>query len=131
MSAAPQFPLTTIVWTAVGEGALCAAVQTTSWHNQRVARALVALPVVVVLLVFTAAHGANSDNPCMTRTRDELESYLAYSLISIVFILVWLAGLNQCASRLGSAKLGVCASGALALLVWFICILALIAFVFS
>ena len=51
------------------------------------ARFLVALPVVVVELVYLASTNADSDNGCLARTREELQRYLVYSLISIVFVI--------------------------------------------
>lgn len=126
-----EFPLSSLAWTAIVSGCVCAALQAVSWRNQRVARFLAALPVLVVVLVFLAMTNSESDNNCLARAREELESYLIYSLISIVFVLVWLACINQAVLRIRSVKLGVCVSGAFALVVWLICMSVLLLFVLA
>lgn len=132
MSAPPEFQLSSLAWTALGAGAVCAGLKAASWRNERATRFLVALPLLTVVLVFLVLTGPRSDDGCcLARAREELEICLVYSLTSIVFVLVWLACLDQAAARLEGVKLGACASGAFALLVWFACMSVLQLFVLS
>jgi len=118
--------LRTLASTALGAGCVCAALQAAAVHSQRAARYIVALPVVIVALVYLAITNSESDHMCLARAREELQSYLAFSLISIVFVLVWLCCLEQATVRMASVRLGVCVSGACAMLVWFVCVSVLL-----
>ena len=131
MSAVPECPLTTLALTALGTGLVCAALQATSWQSRQVARFIVALPLVAVLMVFISMTSAGPDHTCLARTREELEIYLVYSVVSFVFVLVWLGCLGQAVDRLDSTKLGVLASGLVALVAWVICMASLLLVVFS
>ena len=131
MSGSPESPFTTLAITAVGAGAICAALQASSWQNRHVARFVVALPLVALLLVFLTMTSPGTETVCLSKTKEELQIYLLYSLTSFVFVLVWLGCLDQAVYSCGSVKLGLLTSGITALLVWLLCMSGLLLFVLS
>lgn len=131
MSVVPESPLTTLALTAFGAGVICAALQATSWQSKRIARFVVALPLVAVLLVFLSMTSAEPEHICLARTKEDLEVYLLYSLVSFVFVVVWIGCLDRAVYCLNSPKLGVLLSGVAAMTVWLVCMAALVLVVFS
>ena len=87
--------------------------------------------MVAVLLVFLSMTSADPDHTCLSRTKEDLEVYLLYSLVSFVFVVVWIGCLDQAVYRLSSPKLGVLVSGLAAMIVWLMCMAALVLAVFS
>lgn len=108
-------------------GAVIAALQAVAWRSQRAARLLLALPAAVMLLIFFVVRAPDGSS-CCARTKEELTTYALYTVMSLVFMLVWLAALESAAGMLGSDAGGVCASGGLALLAWLACMAALLLF---
>lgn len=114
-----------LILVGVCGGAVAAALQAVAWRSQRAARLLLALPTAVVLLVFFIVRAPN-ESSCCARTKQELTTYALYTVMSLVFMLVWLAALETAAQMLGSDAGGVCASGGLALMAWLACMAALL-----
>ena len=106
-------------------------VQTVAWRNSRLARCVLAFPLVTIFLVFFAITASSSDSvanngaAALRAARRELIAYLAYSAASLIFAALWLAGLPSASAAFG-CKVGVCVSGLLALGVWALCLGALV-----
>lgn len=131
MNNAPPSPLSTLAITAIGSGIMVAMFQAASWKTVWVSRLVTALPILAALLVFLAVSGTDSERVCLTRTKEELQTYVVYTVVSFVFVLVWLACLDPAVAQTGSVRVGVCASGAIALAVWLVCMSALLLLVLS